>query len=693
MRQFVESGRAGGEAAASLSQGHCSGSKSRMLQTILPPTRRLRACLALILLLGAGLRLYRLDVQSAWIDELCRVLWAKGYEPDRWFGFLPSETSSRQPPKKLKSALPVVNAHNAPLNSILLNTWMRVIGSESDLALRLPVASLSTASILGTYLAAAEVVGPVAGLWAAALVALSPFHVFYAQEIKDYGLCTCLVSFALWFFFRWLRRSRRADGIGLALAGTAAVYTHYFAGLLLALLGLEILRRFWRHPRRLAFFALPHVAILAAFAPYLRTLRGQLSEMTSGEMTGTFKGAAIFWERLRTIPAVPWLGERGEYLPAWEGLPIGILTVTLFIWGLRSISDRETRRMLLLTGAGPLVLVIGLFWLVKSNNILWARYQLFFTFVQFIPIAVALRQGVLRSWLAAAALMVLAGIGLRFIYFEMVKEDWKDASAAIASHGSPQESVVVYQPVLTNALARYLSTENRLFGIEEGPELPRALALATEGRSASWFVSAWASSNNVPAAVHTFLGCRYARREDFPVPPGRVGMTVTRYSEPRSSAGETTAPATRPPCAKDDANSGPSPWESAIAGPTVEQGNIEAPAPSERIGNPCSLTVAGWAFSSRGIRDLLFEIDSIEMLRTRHVGLPRPDVAAGYPAVPSGHTLHAGFWAVVDLASVRAGRHSLTLMAEHPDGSVGRIASTEFINVPSSCSFQRGSAR
>lgn len=638
------------------------------------------AWLVLVLVLGAAVRFYHLDAQSTWVDELIRLVWAKGHELHRWFGFLPSETGARLPPRELKHALPVVSAHNPPLYSILLNTWIRAVGSESDFAARVPSALLGVLSIVGTFLAARQLLGPRVGAWTAALVALSPFHVFHAQEVNHYALAACLIAFSYWFYFRWLERPGVASGVGLALTGLAALYTHYYAAIVLAFQAVELILRHRTQPRQLVLTSLPYLAIAAGFAPYLPMVRIQLREMTHPAMVGLFQGTRYFGERLQAIGVVPWLGERGEYLDPRFGVPIAALGIGLFVVGIRFVADRYVRRVLLLNAVGPVVVVAVLYWVMRSNSILWTRYQLVFTFAQFIPIAVALHHAPRWRWCATPALALLAAIGFRFLFVELVKEDWKGAAAAIASQGSRHEHVVVYRPNLAYSLARYLDSENRLFGVEDGPNLSRLLAAAADRQDAMWFVSAWADGSDLPMSVHAFLSCRYSRRAEFPVHRGRVGMTVTRYWEPRVRGNPTRSPAEHSAtvCVAESHAPGTADWERPTPGPEAEAGWIDVPASEEAFEDARSVTVSGWAFSTRGIRTLVFDVDGREALRDRHVGLRRPDVAAAYPAVPETHSLNAGFWGVVDVTSVDAGVHLLVVTAVHADGTTSRIGAREF---------------
>jgi len=636
-----------------------------------------RAWIALagIVAVGAALRFHSLGTQATWADEVCRTFWAKGYEPIRYMGFLPSETAARRPVRDLEHALTVINAHDPPLNGIVLNVWMRAAGSDSDLVARLPSAIFSVLAIVAMFLATRAALGAAVAGWAAALVALSPFHVYYAQEVNHYALVTCLVAFSFFFYYRFLERPGARDGVGLFLTGTAALYTHYFAAIVLLCQGAGLLVRYGRKPRLLARATLPYLAMAAAFAPYLPTFSGQLGVMTAPSMVGIFAGWRYLGHRLLDMAAVAWLGEQTLPFGPAVAVPLLALYVAMLIYGVRLQQDRVLRRVLLVNALGPVVVVAVFFWVARSNSIVWPRYQLMFTFAQLMPVAAALQRGSRWRWAAVASFAVLAVVGFRFLFADLVKEDWKGAAAAIASTPSTEENVIVYRANLTYSLGRYLEPEHRLFGVGSEPDLRRRLALASDGRRATWFVSAWAVGSEVPAAVHAFLACRYAQRRDYPVDPGRVGLTVTRYSEPRSReeqasiAACATAPEATPL------------RERASAGALVEGGTIDTPSEAglETYRAARAVTVTGWTFSTGGIRALTIDLDGVEALRTPHPGLTRPDVAAAYSAVPTGYTMDSGYWAIVDVSRLAAGVHTLRVAIERADGSIRRIGDRQFV--------------
>ncbi len=108
---------------------------------------------------------------------------------------------------------------------------------------------------------------------AMAVVAISPFHILYAQEARQYALWTVLILLSCIAFLRALRlNTARSWGL-YALSLVASLYTHILTiplalGQAMYLLALERCRP----TRRAAAYALAALASLVAFAPWLAIL-------------------------------------------------------------------------------------------------------------------------------------------------------------------------------------------------------------------------------------------------------------------------------------------------------------------------------------------------------------------------------------------------------------------------------------
>jgi uncharacterized membrane protein len=161
-----------------------------------------------------------------------------------------------------------------PLHPLLLR-W-RAAGGEAPLWLKLLPILIGLATIAVVFLAAREMFDRPTALLAAALLTLHREHVYFSQEIRSYALLALTLTLATWMAWRWIARMRARDGWGYALSAAAALYTHYLAGLVLALLALWGLWAARRDPARLRGWVLLHVGVAALFAPIVPLFLTQL---------------------------------------------------------------------------------------------------------------------------------------------------------------------------------------------------------------------------------------------------------------------------------------------------------------------------------------------------------------------------------------------------------------------------------
>jgi mannosyltransferase len=182
-----------------------------------------RLVLAGLLLLAMGLRLYRLEAQSLWYDEGVTAQVASQGLADltRW------TADDIQP----------------PLYYYVESLWTQLAG-RSEWALRFPSAFFGVLLVPLMAILASRTLGRRAGVPVALMATLSPLYVYYSQEARMYTLLTCLGVLGAVLLRAILRQSsaRRRRGLWAAFAavGIAAMYTHYFAAMLLAALALYL---------------------------------------------------------------------------------------------------------------------------------------------------------------------------------------------------------------------------------------------------------------------------------------------------------------------------------------------------------------------------------------------------------------------------------------------------------------------
>ncbi len=225
-----------------------------------------------IILAGLILRLFQIDYQPLWWDE--------GYSV--WFA-----THSLAE----MAALTAQDIH-PPLYYALLHGWIQLFGT-SPVALRLFSVVASLPAIALAYLVIRSRRGSTGprgldhpssvgvALLAAAVVTINPFHIFYSQEIRMYGLVGTLAMAYLWLLVPFLEPTAQVRHTVLRAAGllgvtTALLYTQYFAALLPAAVTLFAILR-WLHARRAPssrqprwrLFITTQVGAVLLFVPWL----------------------------------------------------------------------------------------------------------------------------------------------------------------------------------------------------------------------------------------------------------------------------------------------------------------------------------------------------------------------------------------------------------------------------------------
>ena len=179
-----------------------------------------------ILLLAAALRLARAGVASLWFDEAFTVIASRMDIMSILHG----------------QADPVL----PPFYFIALHLWQKVVG-ESELAVRAFSGLCSLLAVAGIYRLGSRLFDRRAGLWAAALMAVAPFQIYYAQETRPYALCVLLSVGLLWAFGEAVLHSSLLAWTGYVCLATLGLYTHYFFGFVLVTLHLwaAVYRRRW----------------------------------------------------------------------------------------------------------------------------------------------------------------------------------------------------------------------------------------------------------------------------------------------------------------------------------------------------------------------------------------------------------------------------------------------------------------
>ncbi|MBI3977511.1 MAG: glycosyltransferase family 39 protein [Chloroflexi bacterium] len=175
---------------------------------------RVWPAVGLALLFGFGLRVYQLGTQSIWADEIYSVI----YSQKGWLEIIPFNVQMQDP--------------QPPLYYLMLKAWVSLAGT-SEFAYRFPSLAGGVGSVALIYALGRRLLSPAVGAVAAAVLAVNPYHVWYAQEARTYTLTAALALLTILLYVRILHRAAgRGAWIGLVVVSSLLVYSHYYGFLI-----------------------------------------------------------------------------------------------------------------------------------------------------------------------------------------------------------------------------------------------------------------------------------------------------------------------------------------------------------------------------------------------------------------------------------------------------------------------------
>ncbi len=173
---------------------------------------------ALFTFVGLAVRLYGLDERQFSFDELVFASSVRLNSPADVL-FLTSQYGDQSP------------------LSFFLPWLVRGLGG-SEWVVRLPFALAGSLCVPAIYLFGREIARPRVGLVAALLFALSPFAVFYSQDVHPYAPLLLFTTFQLYFAYRAAVRGLWFDWAAFSLFSILNLYNDYIAFIVAAVVAL-----------------------------------------------------------------------------------------------------------------------------------------------------------------------------------------------------------------------------------------------------------------------------------------------------------------------------------------------------------------------------------------------------------------------------------------------------------------------
>ena len=413
---------------------------------------------ALLTLIGAALRRYHLGQQSLWFDEADLVMRA------------------REPLGNLLANF-VRPGENGPLYTLGFALWLKLFGT-SEVAVRLPAAIAGTLAIPALYGLGRALRGPRLGVIAAALITVSPYAHWYAQDAKMYSLLVLEVIAATWLLLVAVRRGGRWwTGYGALVA--VSLLTH--AAFALALVAhLVVVALLWRagsgaRPRGVqarvllvvvgaaaaplvvwaVLFAIGNVPTWQVAATPQAILRRMLIEFSATHRADPMIQAWAAW----LSGALAAVGIVACLIPVPPGREAPSPSpVARSAQPVRAAMERGGERgwlpprVVLLVVGGMAAIPGALFLLLSLRQAVFEDRYLIVTLPGFLLLVALGVEGLLRwrrAWpvalVAGAALLWLAWLPLRDVNLSTTawKEDWRAAYRTLAARARAGDGVII----------------------------------------------------------------------------------------------------------------------------------------------------------------------------------------------------------------------------------------------------------
>jgi len=436
--------------------------------------KRILVC---ILFAGALLRIYRLGHQSLWVDEILTL-----------------SVSDPKPGLTIWDYLKY-NIHG-PLHSLVVYLFHLV--STSDAWLRLPSALAGIGAVYYFFKWVSVWMGERTALVAAALLAVSPVHVYYSQELRNYSFPLFFALASCFHFQRYLASQRRRDLAYYVIFIAMAALSNFTAAFLFAAHTLIFFLRNGLAKSAIMRWLVVSIAVLIIISPWVYriyvvidvsklvtpVLPGQITETERLRGSTTITPSAVpygfytlstgftWGPSLRFLHLHPFMKDVFDRYFAYVLLALAAFGST-FIVG--SVALARERRDLMETAIyilTPVILIVLLCWQnAKAFN---ARYILLSLPPYLIVLAKGLEipRGIPKATLVLLVAAVSFGsLGNYYFNGEYAKENVRAAAEYLERQRTLGDCIIA--PRVNEVLGYYMKGDTSIYGLPANPGTPR----------------------------------------------------------------------------------------------------------------------------------------------------------------------------------------------------------------------------
>lgn len=416
--------------------------------------------LLVIVLLGFTLRLYQLDQESIWIDEILTIDHAQQ-----------QNISGVVQRVSLREGAP-------PGHYVLLHYWIQLFGNSS-FSVRFPSVIFGTVSILIIFLVVRTIATDKIAIISSLFLATSMLQILYSQEARLYAMFTFLSLLSTYFYITTFikdgNKKEKKHLVGYIITTIAAVYTNYMALFLIAgqtVIFLWYNKNYLSNKKTLKFFLiLLGVGLISL--PLIPILNKQFSAIGSG--------ASLTFISFGVPPIIANFGLLMFALPL---LIISIIMSLFLVLSKNKIITKTKERienktinynfLILMTiffsviyiylSLKPLSIVgIPLFRVPITHSYFLIRHSFFIVplFYVFIAYYLIIKTPKHIYITVITILLMTNAVSLYFYYSEPTKQQWQEVVSFIEQNSNTSPLILLDRGGSTNTyLLHYYATSN-----------------------------------------------------------------------------------------------------------------------------------------------------------------------------------------------------------------------------------------
>ncbi|MBD2447264.1 glycosyltransferase family 39 protein [Nostoc sp. FACHB-152] len=341
--------------------------------------------LGVILLLGIFFRFFNLNEKVYWHDEAYTSLRISGYTKAEFVHQVfdgqvigVNSIQKYQRPNSEKGVTDTINSlavddsQHPPLYYVMLRLWVQIFGN-SIIAIRSLSAIISLLAFPCIYWLCLELFeSPRIALTSLVILAVSPLHILYAQEARQFSLWTVTILLESAVMLRAIRLRHQLWWRVYAVTVALGLYTFLFSGLVAIAHGIYIIvRERFRFTKTIKAYLTATSIGLIAFIPWIVVVinnleqidqttasvqtRLSISSLVSAWLTNITYLFGDFW---RYEPFFPDLNFPGLRLGKFLTPLILILVIYSFLFVYRQASPRVWLFIFILSGVTGLALIL-----------------------------------------------------------------------------------------------------------------------------------------------------------------------------------------------------------------------------------------------------------------------------------------------------------------------------------------------